>query len=110
MAFSEGTIQKFHVTMKTVDVVLQKAHLTIIEHGALQAQLLEDHKRKSKSRRSVQKGGPFVEVDELRAKIKARDEKEKTEALRKAKKKLTIEVNRAKNKLKAAGVQARKDE
>jgi hypothetical protein len=49
-------------------------------------------------------------VDDLRAKIKARDEKEKTEALRKAKKKLTTEVNRAKNKLKAAGVQARKDE
>jgi hypothetical protein len=48
-------------------------------------------------------------VDELRAKIKARDEKEKTEALWKAKKKLTIEVNRAKNKLKAAGIQARKD-
>jgi hypothetical protein len=49
-------------------------------------------------------------VDELREKIKARDEKEKIEALRKAKKKLTTEVNRAKNKLKAAGIQARKDE
>jgi hypothetical protein len=108
--YSKGTIQKFYITMKSIDIVLQKAHLTTIEHGALQAKLLEDHKRKSKSRRSIHKGGPSAEVDDLRAKIKARDEKENTEALRKAKKKLTIEVNRAKNKLKAAGVQARKDE
>jgi len=35
-------------------------------------------------------------VDKLKARIKARDEKEKTKALRKAKKKLVIEVNRAK--------------
>jgi hypothetical protein len=43
-------------------------------------------------------------VDELKARIKARDEKERIEALRKAKKKLIVEVNRAKNKLKVAGV------
>ena len=49
-------------------------------------------------------------MDELRARIKAWDEKERIEALRKAKKKLIVEVNRAKNKLKVAGVQARKDE
>jgi hypothetical protein len=43
-------------------------------------------------------------VDDFRAKIKAQDKKEKIKGLRKAKKKLTIEVNRAKNKLKAASV------
>jgi hypothetical protein len=43
-------------------------------------------------------------VDKLRARIKARDEKERIEALRKAKKRLIIEVNWAKNKLKVAGV------
>jgi metal-responsive CopG/Arc/MetJ family transcriptional regulator len=43
-------------------------------------------------------------VDELRARIKARDKKERIEALRKAKKKLIIEVNWAKNKLKVASV------
>ena len=43
-------------------------------------------------------------MDKLRARIKARDEKERIEALRKAKKKLIVEVNRAKNKLKVTGV------
>jgi hypothetical protein len=36
-------------------------------------------------------------VDELRARIKARDKKEMIKALWKAKKKLVVEVNRAKN-------------
>ena len=43
-------------------------------------------------------------MDKLKARIKARDEKERAEALRKAKKKLIIEVNRAKNKLKVVGI------
>jgi translation initiation factor 2B subunit (eIF-2B alpha/beta/delta family) len=108
--WSDNTVQVFHGTMKTVDVVLQKAHLTTIEHGILQAKLIEETKRKSKSRRSIQKGGASATADELRAKIKDRDKKERTESLRKAKKKLTQAVNKAKRKLKEDGVQARKDE
>jgi hypothetical protein len=53
IAFFEGTIKKFHITIKTVNVIIQKAHLITIEHGALQAKLLEDYKRKSKLRRSI---------------------------------------------------------
>lgn len=33
--FSDNSIQVFYNTMKSVDVQLQKAHLTTIEHGAL---------------------------------------------------------------------------
>jgi hypothetical protein len=39
--------------MKTIDIVIQKAHLITIKHGALQAKLLKDYKRKSKSRQSI---------------------------------------------------------
>jgi hypothetical protein len=78
--FSDSTIQTFHSTMKNVDVTLQKAHLTTIEHGNLQAKLLAEHKRKTSSRRSIQKGGASASADELRAKIKARNEKEGKEA------------------------------
>ena len=109
-AWSDNTVQVFHVVIKTVDVVLQKAHLTTLEHGILQAKLIEETKRKSKSRRSIQKGRASATADELRAKIKNRDEKEQAEALRKAKKKLTQAVNKAKRKLKEDGIQARKDE
>jgi hypothetical protein len=42
--------------------------------------------------------------------IKEKKEKDNREALRKAKKKLATTVNRAKNQLKDAGIQARKDE
>jgi hypothetical protein len=42
--------------------------------------------------------------------IKEKKEKDDGEALRKAKKKLATAVNRAKNQLKDAGIQARKDE
>jgi len=42
--------------------------------------------------------------------IKEKKEKDDGEALRKAKKKLATTVNRAKNQLKDAGIQARKDE
>jgi hypothetical protein len=87
--FSDNSIQVFYNTMKSVDVQLQKAHLTTIEHGALQAKLLAKSKRKTNSRRSVYKGGAALTVDELREKIKTREERETTKALQKAKKKLS---------------------
>jgi hypothetical protein len=108
--FSEGSVQTFHSTLKTVDIILQKAHLTTLEHGALQAKLMEETKRKSKSRQSVHKGGASATTDELRAKIKERDLKEQQEALRKARKKLSQTVNKEVQELKAKGIQARKDE
>jgi hypothetical protein len=96
--------------MKSVDVQLQKAHLTTIEHGALQAKLLAKSKRKTNSRRSVHKGGVALTVDELREKIKTREERETTEGLQKAKKKLSQTINKAKKELNSRGIQARKDE
>jgi hypothetical protein len=75
--------------MKSVDIQLQKAYLITIEHGALQAKLLAESKRKTNSRRSVHKGEAALTVDELREKIKTREEWETTKALRKAKKKLS---------------------
>ena len=54
--FSEPSIQLFHSTMKSVDVQLQKSHLTTLEHAALQEKIRADQKRKSTSRRSIHKG------------------------------------------------------
>ena len=108
--FSDNSVQVFHYTMKSVDVQLQKAHLTTIEHGALQAKLLTGSKRKINSRRSVYKGGAALTVDELREKIKTREGREMAEALRKARKKLSQTINKAKKELNSRGIQARKDE
>jgi hypothetical protein len=55
---------------------------------------MEETKYKSKSRRSIYKGGASITTDELRAKIKERDLKEQQEALRKARKKLSQTVNK----------------
>ena len=79
--FSEPSIQMFHVTIKSVDIQLQKAHLTTIEHLALQEKARNEGKRKITSRRSVHKGGPSATIDELREQKKARDEKESEEKL-----------------------------
>jgi hypothetical protein len=79
--------------MKSVDIQLQKAHLTTIEHGALQAKLLAKSRRKINSRRSVYKEGAALTVDELREKIKTREEREMAEALQKARKKLSQTIN-----------------
>jgi hypothetical protein len=108
--FSEPSVQVFHITMKSVDIQLQKAHLTTIEHLALQEKVRNDGKRKITSRRSIHKGGPSATIDELREQKKARDEKEAREKLRKAKKKLSQAINRAKKDLTTQGIQARKDE
>jgi hypothetical protein len=75
--------------MGLVDIQLQKAHLLSIEHLALQTKLRTEAKRKSTSRRSIHKGGPSASIQDLRDKIKVRDEDEKGEKLRKAKKKLS---------------------
>jgi hypothetical protein len=61
------------------------------------------------SRRSVFKGGGSLTVNTLRARIKERNEKENTERLRKAKKKLEQVKNKQKNHLLALEIQARKD-
>jgi hypothetical protein len=108
--FSENSKETWIVTVKKVDIQLQKSHLQTIEHQALQTKLREEYNRKAKSRKSSHKGGPSASVAELRMEIKEKKEKDDGEALRKAKKKLATAVNRAKNQLKDAGIQARKDE
>jgi len=94
----------------TVGVELQKAHLKSIEHAALQEKIRTESKRKRTSRRSIQRGGPASKVNDLREKIRIRNEQENGEALRKARKRLSQACNKAKAELKAQGVQARKDE
>jgi hypothetical protein len=72
--FSEPSVQMFHITMKLVDIQLQKAHLTTIEHLALEEKVRNEEKRKITSRRSIHKGGPSATIDEPREQKKARDE------------------------------------
>lgn len=96
--------------MKLVDVQLQKSHLITIEHSTLQQKILAESKRKTTSRRSIHKGGPSARVEDLREKIRIRDEGEKVEALQKAEKRLVQAKNKARNELKSQGIQAKKDE
>jgi hypothetical protein len=70
---------------------------------------LTESKRKINLRRSVYKGGAALTVDELREKIKTREEREMAEVLQKARKKLSQTINKAKKELNSRGIQARKD-
>jgi hypothetical protein len=71
---------------------------------------LNESKRKITSRRSIQKSVASATVEELRERIKARDEKEKREKLRKAKKKFSATINQDKKELVTQVIQARKNE
>lgn len=108
--FSSPSAKRFKSTMTNTDIALQKAHLLRVEHTALQQKLRVESKRKNTSRRSIQAGGAGEAIAVLRARIKARDEAEATESLRRAKKQLQAAINKAKKALTAAGVRARRDE
>jgi hypothetical protein len=108
--FSEPSVELYYKTIGVVDIQLQKSHLLMLEHTALQNKLREESKRKTTSRRSIHKGGPSASIQELRGNMKARDEAEKVEMFRKAQKKLSQAINRARKSLLARGIQARKDE
>jgi hypothetical protein len=109
--FSDYSIGLFHQTMKDVDTHLQKAHLDILEYGALQDKIRNEHKRRSTSRRSIHPGGKgAVSIDVLRSSINQRNQKEATEGTRLAKVRLDRAIGKQRKKLLADGIQARKDE
>ena len=108
--YSDGTVQTFHKTMKDVDLQLQKSQLLSVQHQALQDKLRADYNKKAKSRKSSHKGGASAPVSQLQTEIKAREEADQVKALRKAERKLTTTINKARNELIAKGVQAQKDE
>src|SRR5437667_4305845 len=98
MKFSDNTVQTFYTTMKAVNVQLQKGVLLLVKHQALQTKLRADCNKKAKSWKSTHKGGASTGASQLRMEIKAKEEADKSEALQKAKKKLTVVVNRPKKK------------
>ena len=108
--FSDRTIQVWQITMAKVDTQLQKSHLLTVQHQTLQTKLREEHNKKAKSRKSTHKGGPSASIAQLRGEIKEKEDGDRTEKLKKAKKKLSAAINKAKKDLIAQGIQARKDE
>jgi hypothetical protein len=108
--FSDNSVQVYHETLKSVSVQLQKGLLVTMEYQALQTKVLSEYNRKAKSRKSTHKGGASVPISQLRTEIKVKEKEDKAEALRKAEKKLSQAINRAKNELKQEGIKARKAE
>jgi hypothetical protein len=108
--FSDPSIKRFRRTMKDVNVQLNKGILSDIKLKADQVKEKAELKRRSTSRRSIQKGGAATSINKLREKKEIRDYAERTEKLRLARKRLQQAVNRAKKDLQAKGIQARKEE
>jgi hypothetical protein len=107
--WSSPSKSKFKETLTEARVELNKSHLISYEHRAQQTRLYEEQKRRSTSRRKSNKGGECY-VDAAREKIAAREQNEKNEAIRKAEKAITTQVNKAKKELYTRGVAARKAE
>ena len=77
-----------------------------VQHQALQDKLRANYNKKAKSRKSSHKGGASAPASQLQAEIKAREEADRVEALRKAERKLTTTINKARNELIAKSIQA----
>jgi hypothetical protein len=63
-----------------------------------------ERNRKATSRRHIHKGGPGTKAKDLRAKIRVRDNDKGKELLRKAEKRLSIAINKAKKDLKDTSI------
>jgi lipopolysaccharide export system protein LptC len=66
--FSDPSIKRFRRTMKDVNVQLNKGILSDIKLKADQVKEKAELKRRSTSRRSIQKGGATTSINELREK------------------------------------------
>jgi len=88
---------------------LAKAHLISHEHRNLQTRLYEESKKKTTSCRRIHKGGA-VKVSVVREKKRKRDEFEKSEAIRLARKRIQTYKNKAWRALKTRGAAARREE
>ncbi|KAG4428145.1 hypothetical protein IFR05_016370 [Cadophora sp. M221] len=69
----------------------------------------DDGKRKKTSKRSIHKGGGAGNVNDLREKMRIREETEKTEALRRARRALAQAIDKSREALRIKGVQAIKN-
>ena len=108
--FSDNTVEVFKSTMKETSVQLQKAYLQATEHALLQQKIQDDISRKNTSRRTVKGRGSSGggTVSELRFQIKAKEEIERLESNKKAKRQLSTAINKYKESLRVRGVTARK--
>jgi hypothetical protein len=107
--YSSPSKERFTKSLSATKSHLAKADLVSHEHYNLQTKLYEESKRKTTSRRSIHKGGR-VKVNLMREKKRKRDDFENSEAIRKARKRITAYENKAKKELTARGVVARKEE
>ena len=107
--WSSPSKKQYVEILRLAKVQLSYAHLIDGEHQAIQTWLLEDQKRRATSRKSFYKGGA-ISVADARKKKDNRDKTDHDDAIWKAQTAINCYVNKAKNELKARGIQACKEE
>ena len=107
--FSPSSKARFQQWAKGTQICLAEGQLQEESYRAIQSKIQEQEKRKTKSRRSIQAGG-MISVEGARKKRAEKDLKEKTAAIKKARKDIQVAVNKAMAALHRRGVDARKAE
>ena len=108
--FSPKSKAKFQQWAEGTQICLAEAQLQQESYRAVQSRIKEeDKRRKTKSRRVIQKGGIITAAD-ARLRKNEKDQKQKLAAIKKARKDIQIAVNKAKAALHRGGVDARKAE
>lgn len=88
---------------------MSKGELQHHQNQLIQAQLIAQNKARTKNRRSINSGRP-IDIEIAYKKIKEKEQKEKDEAIRKAKKAINDDIRKSKNALYRRGIEARKAE
>jgi len=89
---------RFQQGAKEAQVCLAQAELQQETYQNIQTRIQEGKRRKSKSRRVIQKGG-IITVEAARQTKKEKEDKAKEVAIKKARKNIQIAVNKAKTAL-----------
>ena len=106
---SSPSARRFQSWAHATKVYLSKVQLQHHEYQLIQHQLIVQSKAKIGNRRSINTGGP-INIETARQKKRAKEQREKDEAIRKAQKAIDSDIRKSKLALNRKGIEARKSE
>jgi hypothetical protein len=106
---SSPSARRFQSWAHATKVHLSKAQLQHHENQLVRQQLIAQSKPRIGNRRSINTGGP-IDVETARQKKRAKEQKEKDDAIRRAQKAINNNIQKSKIALNRRGIEARKSE
>ena len=107
--FSSPSRKRYKLAIAASKIHLGRASLQQQDHRAIQNRLFQEQRARATNRKSLNYGGP-LDIEKARATKRAKEQRRRDEAIRKAKKAIDDFVKKAKKDLNRRGVDARRAE